>query len=191
MKGEKILIIKEEGFFAAMLGLSLSYGKIKSFNSDSDLLRTEMWKVANRLAHKGGGHNKFLESMVLWMVVTAPRYVWQEFDTYRVGITKQSGSTMHTIKKDIIYVESMDLEANEGDYQIMLDAFERIRSRGNLHDIKVALPEGFLQQREICVNYMTLQNIYRQRHNHKLNWWKEFCLELLEKVEHPEFINNK
>ena len=48
---------------------------------------------------KGGGHDKFLESIQVWFVMDMPRYFWQEFDTYRVGGSKQSESTMYTLGK--------------------------------------------------------------------------------------------
>ncbi len=75
----KTKLLHEHGSQEALLGLSLSY------DSEPNI------KVANQLAHKQGGHNKFLESIVVWLDITAPRYWWQEFDTYRIGITKQSG----------------------------------------------------------------------------------------------------
>ena len=86
-----VQIMAECGVVEAMVGLSLSYGVGKSYE--------EMLEVAKKLYNKDGGHNKFLESIVVWLNIDAPRYWWQQFDTYRVGTTKQSGSTMHTIMK--------------------------------------------------------------------------------------------
>ena len=81
----KIKILKEAGYDEALLGLSLSYNtKIE-----------RMDKVAAKLYCKDGGHNKFLESICVWLDITAARYWWQEFDTYRIGVTKLgSGTTM-------------------------------------------------------------------------------------------------
>ncbi|MCK9240314.1 hypothetical protein [Desulfocurvus sp.] len=53
--------------------------------------------MAEKLAPLDKGHNKVLESMCVWLDVRMPRYWWQEFDTYRVGVTKQSESTMHIL----------------------------------------------------------------------------------------------
>jgi len=84
-----IEIVNESGYHAAMLGLSLSYNKSLC----------AMYDVAKKLYNKDGGHNKFLESIQIWLDIKMPRYWWQEFDTYRVGVTKQSESTVHTVFK--------------------------------------------------------------------------------------------
>ena len=37
------------------------------------------------------------------------------------------------------------------------------------------LPEGWLQTRTVTLNYENLRSIYRQRENHKLTEWHQFC----------------
>ena len=59
-----------------------------------------MKEISEKLHDKDEGHNKFLESIIIWAEVTAPRYWWQEADTYRLS-TKQSESTMHTLIEEI------------------------------------------------------------------------------------------
>ena len=54
--------------------------------------------------------------------------------------------------------------------------------------LKNNLPEGYLQTRQVCVKYMTLQNIVRQRQGHRLRSWDAFIVSLLEQLEHPELI---
>ena len=81
-----VTVLNEAGYQEALLGLSLSYEQSLD----------KMPAVAERLAQRDNGHNKFLESIVVWLDVIAPRYWWQEFDTYRIGVSKQSSSTMHT-----------------------------------------------------------------------------------------------
>lgn len=41
------------------------------------------------------------------------------------------------------------------------------------------------------MSYKTLQNIYNQRKDHKLNEWKYFCDEVLKQIEHPEYIKEE
>ncbi|MCX6100676.1 MAG: hypothetical protein NTV92_04525 [Candidatus Bipolaricaulota bacterium] len=79
-------VLEEHGYDSAMLGLSLSHRQDP----------TRMPAVAQRLRSLGDGHNKLLESIVVWLDVVAPRYFGQEFDTCRVGVTRQSESTIHT-----------------------------------------------------------------------------------------------
>ena len=93
--------LKEAGYQEALLGMSLSYYDhaipLKEFWTEEKIAKAA--KQASVLAFKQGGHNKFLESMQVWLFVQATRGFWQEFDTYRVGMTKQSSSTMHTLDK--------------------------------------------------------------------------------------------
>lgn len=75
-----IEILNESGYEEAMLGLSLSFNQPVS----------NMKGVSDRLYDKDGGHNKFLESVCVWLDITMPRYWWQEFAEYRVGRSSQS-----------------------------------------------------------------------------------------------------
>jgi len=188
-----IKVLKECGYEEAIFGLGLSFNV-----TDQDMIdyipiesKKRIETVAHKLAGKGGGHNKFLESIIVWLYIDAPRSVWQEFDTYRVGMTKNSQSTMHTLLKDEIdssLFATMELKENEEDFAIILEAYKRIHSRGNLWDSKMALPEGFIQGRQICTNYKTLQNVYRQRKNHRLKWWKKNLDDMLDQLEFSKFI---
>ena len=80
----KVTILKEAGYEEALLGLSLSFNRPWS----------EMVRVSKGLYNKDGGHNKFLESIYVWLEVTAPSYWWAEADTYRFS-TQQPKSTIH------------------------------------------------------------------------------------------------
>ena len=195
----KTVILGEYGYEWALLGLSKSF-KLRR------IPHKEWWtkerfeklkKTATGMAHKDGGHNKFLESIVVWIDIEAPRAWWQEFDTYRVGMTKQSDSTMHTIHKGEVLYD--DFESNTDEK--MVDLFNEIlrdvtnnftkksRLSGcDLQRVKLALPEGFLQSRVVCTNYKTLRNMFIQRHNHNFTQWEHFICDVYEQVEHPELL---
>jgi hypothetical protein len=49
------------------------------------------------LAHGGPVHAKYRRMITVYLDITAPLYWWKEFDTYRVGVEKNSCSTMHKI----------------------------------------------------------------------------------------------
>ena len=53
--------------------------------------------LAVRLAKAGSDHRKFLRQIIVSVDITAPLYWWKEFDTYKVGTTANSCSTMHKI----------------------------------------------------------------------------------------------
>ena len=53
--------------------------------------------LMNRLYNAGPEHRKFMRQIFVTMDITAPLYWWKEFDQYKVGVTTDSCSTMHTI----------------------------------------------------------------------------------------------
>ena len=171
----KVRIIEEQGYSSALVGLSLSY------NQDP----ARMSAVAEKLRFKGDGHNKFLEMIVVWMDIDAPRYFWQQFDTYRIGITKQSESTMHTMTARPL---------QQGDFEhpvptAHLQHLNALIADEQWQGAKRDLPESFLQRRVICLNYMILQRMIRQRKTHRLAEWRTFIDEVLRQTEHPELLD--
>ena len=141
--------------------------------------------VAQKLRFKGDGHNKFLESIAVWMDIDAPRYFWQQFDTYRIGVTKQSESTMHTMTTRTLQQDDFEHPIPEAHLQHLntLIADEQWQT------VKWDLPESFLQRRIVCLNYMILQRMIRQRESHRLTEWRNFIDEVLRQAEHPELLD--
>lgn len=176
----KVKVLNESGYDESMIGLSLSWA--------SNPERAK--EIAKNLAHKTGGHNKFIESIYLWIDITAPRFWWSEADTYRLS-TKQSASTMHTIAKQLLTQENFEYPIFEETLKILNSAitnYQVIKDKPTFLFIKNNLPEGFLQRRIWVMNYAVLQNIYRQRINHKLPQWQYFLNTILSELQHPEFI---
>lgn len=179
--------VSEAGYEAALLGLSHNKKQCPE----------KMEAVARRLADKDGGHNKFLESIIVWLDVRAPRYWWQEADTFRLS-TKQSESTMHTLTGELLAVNLDDaasveafLEANFEPDSCSLQTLRAIHKAAAEQDIvgvKKRLPEGFLQTRLWCMSYRTLRNIILQRRTHRLPHWKEFIRQTLQQVDHPDLL---
>jgi hypothetical protein len=169
----KVTVLREAGIDEALLGLSLSY------NQQPDKMKA----VADRLAHKGNGESKFLESVMVWIDVTAPRYWWSQADTYRIGVSKQSQSTMHSLLKRPLTEEDCP-----GVPCQCIDAVNKAIEIGDLETAKAALPEGFLQRRIVCLSYASLQRIVKQRRSHKLAEWHVFCDEILAQANNPEWI---
>jgi thymidylate synthase ThyX len=167
-------LIEEHGELSALLGLSLSY------NQDP----ARMASIAGKLCLKGDGHNKFLESVVVWLDIDAPRYFWQQFDTYRVGVSKQSESTMHTMTVRPLRQEDFESPIP----QAYLSQLNRWVENKDWRAVKRNLPESFLQRRIVCLNYMTLQRMIRQRSSHRLVEWRAFIDAVLRQVKHPEWL---
>jgi hypothetical protein len=168
-------VLREEGYDIAALGLSLA------FNSTVE----RSFEIMPNLAHKDGGHNKFLESIVIWLDIDAPLTFWGQFDTYRVGVTKQSESTMHTLMKQYLTQADFDKPVQP---QYLEYLNEQIKAGVSVEDMKDDLPGSFRQRRIVTTNYKTLRNIYYQRKFHKITRWRTFCADVLAQIDHPEFI---
>jgi len=171
----KTTVLNESGYDEAMLGLSLSYNQPIS----------KMPAVACGLIEKGGSHVKFLESMIVWIDVTAPRFFHSQLDTYR-HVTKQSESTMHTLTKRKLTQDDFSATIPMS----ILSVINSYIGLGQLIHAKDILPESFLQRRIVCTSYKTLANMYAQRIDHKLPQWQEFLSAVVDGVEHPEFVRN-
>ena len=184
MRVEKV---EEAGYDAALRGLA----------HNKKQCAEDMSHIAQKLAGRDGGHNKFLESIIIWLDVQAPRYWWQEADTFRLS-TKQSQSTMHTLMKELVGVDMDDagavsefVETNFEPGSCSFDTLCGIRdavSRNDIVEVKKQLPEGFLQKRLWCMSYRTLRNIILQRRHHRLPHWSSFIVQTLEQIEHSELL---
>jgi len=188
----KVSIINEQGIHETLMGLGLSYGLTSNIDLldliyDVELIK-KLLKVTITLAFKGLGHSKFLESIQMWIDITAPIFWWNQFDTYRVGISKQSESKMHTILKVKEFTSDMfELGLEDPDLDHLNDLLDRKQFEQLIND----LPQGFLQRRIVNLNYKTLQNIVQQRKSHKLAQWKEFVSEIEKQSLYPEFLFKK
>jgi hypothetical protein len=169
--------LEEAGYHSAMFGLAL--------NKNQD--PTKMHQIAEILSDKDKGHNKFLESIYVWLGVKAPRYWWSEADTYRLS-SKQSQSTIHTLMKAPLVYNDFEDNDIEPDYLEMLN---RKIDDNDFLGLKKRLPEGFMQGREWCLSKKTLRNIIVQRDSHKLPHWSSFIEQVISQVNYPEFLKKR
>lgn len=111
----------------------------------------------------------------------------KEMDTYKIGTTSNSTSTMHKLADTPISLTCFEL-GKEGEDLVhpktndFINYLESVRQKYIETKNKVYwkelirwLPESWLQTRTWSANYEVLRNIYRQRKNHKLTEWQEFC----------------
>jgi hypothetical protein len=134
---------------------------------------------------------KFLRSICVWVYIQAPRCWWSEFDTYTVGMTKNSSSTMHTLDKRETAVVDYAIGTSVASINAFNEVLKLYKEKSvSISELKCNLPEGWLQERQICTNYSVLKNILNQREGHRLKYWKQFNTDILMQLEHPEFIGN-
>jgi len=136
-------------------------------------------ELAKKLVVGGSEHRKFLRLIQVWVTLDMPRYVWTEFDTYKVGVTRVSCSTMHKLGHRVL------TEADFQDGAVLPETLSTLNKWGEQYRItkdyeyvkeaKKILPEGFLQRSDVCMNYEVAINMYLQRRNHRLPEWKLIC----------------
>lgn len=151
-------------------------------------------KLAQRMIGGGPEEAKFLRQIFVTMDINAPFFWWKEMDTYKVGTTANSCSTMHKLtsrefaSQDFSFDELIE-DFDEQDQQLISDIrvntlnyCEELRKRyletkdKNLWRVLIEiLPSAYMQKRTWTANYQVLRNIYFQRRNHKLQEWKDFC----------------
>jgi hypothetical protein len=188
----KVKIIEEHGYDTALRGMAYSF-KDRVLDPESwwKEQRERATKRAPKLAPMGGGHNKFIRQIELWVDIEMCRAMWSEFDTYKVGTVADSESTMHTLSKRA--PNQYDFE--DGTPEVVIMAFQEVwkylkENGGDIAVLKQALPEGYLQRRMVTMNYEVLRNIISQRQGHRFKWWDVFIKEIMSQVEHPELLQD-
>lgn len=181
-----VTVVNECGYSEAIQGLS--------YNKEQPI--DKMYRVLEKLAPLDKGHNKVLRMIQVWLEMTAPRFFWQEFDTYKIGTTASSQSTMHSIHKRLLSEDDFDNKIITHETLELLNSFikdlqeeENVQFRNSLLlKIKQVLPEAYLQKRMVNLNYATLRNIILQRKTHRLPHWQEFIFQIKNQLEHSELL---
>lgn len=166
-----------------------------------------------RLAKGGSVHAKYRRMIVVTCDITAPLYWWKEFDTYKVGTVANSCSTMHKIHAKEFTLDDFStdrmFETDNGwiedgrdmKYLSPLTFFEGVVCQLNCYRERFLatgdkmwweqmiqlLPTSYNQKRTIQLNYEVLVGMYRDRKNHKLNEWVDFC-KWIESLPHSDVI---
>ena len=149
--------------------------------------------LAMRLCKAGSEHRKFLRQIQVCVDITAPLYFFKEFDTYKVGTTANSTSTMHKLASTPITMNCFELDDYADRLQLIDPQHLDVRVNSFLNDLEQLrqlynqtkdkrywkelvrwLPEGWLQTRTVTMNYENLRAICRQRGGHKLTEWHQF-----------------
>lgn len=197
----------ENALIGMRLPMSFDYEDAKSkvdsiFNHDGSLMTVgeKDLKVMKNLvtadegtfsdgaAKVGSPNSKFLRDIHVQVCITAPIYLWKEIDTYKIGTTRNSSSTMHKLASTPI---TMDCFEKFNSYPTDWLFEEWTRTLGNLEALRVEynetknkeiweclikmLPESWLQTSVLDLNYAVLRDMYCWRKNHKLTEWHTIC----------------
>ena len=182
-----IKTLEVAGFFSALKAMRNPMDSWAKSDSRRGSVGKKDRELSMKLAKAGTEHAKHLRMIQVWADITAPRYWWTEFDTYRLGVEKVSCSTMHTLMKRELTVD--DFEHDSYPMIELTETTDGINSQMDLYrqyendpetrkvvwrGIIQMLPQSFLQTRTVMMSYAALRNIYRQREGHKLKEWHQF-----------------
>lgn len=186
MKFENTAVFNIEGALRGMRNPKNSWDKSdSSYNSDGKYVIGENdMKLAKTLVLAGSEHRKFLRQIFVSVDITAPLYWWKQFDTYKVGTTANSTSTMHKLLASPITVDCFEIDGLEKDspsfnlLKSIAKSCDDMREFAAKHNDKSVwrmlisiLPCSWLQKRTVTMNYENLYGMVHQRLNHKLNEW--------------------
>ena len=141
--------------------------------------------LMQRLFKAGTEHRKFMRQIFVSMDITAPLYWWKEFDTYKVGTTANSCSTMHKIHSKEFTLDDFSHE-HLCDHSIM--TMQKVIDNLNIErqnflvskdkwcwwQMIQLLPTSYNQKRTITMTYENAASMIKQRSGHKLDEWREF-----------------
>ena len=153
-------------------------------------------RLAKALINGGSEHRKFLRQIMVTVDITAPLYWWKEFDTYKVGTTANSTSTMHKLTSKPITIDCFEIDDYDDSLHIgsvpgtgdpycvgvftedFIDFLENLRltyletnDKAYWKELVRWLPESWLQTRTVTMNYENLLSMAHQRKHHKLVEW--------------------
>ena len=164
-----------------------------------------------RLYKAGHPHRKYLRQIMVSMNITAPLYWWKEFDTYKVGVTRNSCSTMHKIHSKEFTLDDFSHEhliSDEPvpckivsprqclDVQIQVlntyrEMYLEYKDKKYWWQMIQLLPSSYNQKATITCNYENIVNIIEYRSDHKLDEWRTFCETMLNELPYlKEIIND-
>lgn len=214
IKIEKVVVSSPDQWEAIIRGARnpLNSWHLSDTNIETDniILGEKDTNLLQKLANAGTSHAKYRRMINVYLDITAPLYWWSEYDTYKVGTVANSCSKMHKIHAKEFTLEDFSHEHLDGTYvcaKTEKDAFSSwdilyLTIKGlNWHREKFLetndkkywwqliqlLPSSYNQKRTVMLNYEVLANIYKDRKNHKLDEWQDFC-KWIETLPYAEFI---
>lgn len=208
MKFEKTQVFNFQGAFRGLRNPKNSWNKSDSYicdekhcsrcdSTNKDCTQPDGYyigpndmKLAKALIQGGPEHRKFLRQIFVSVDITAPLYFFKQFDTYKIGTTANSTSTMHKLTSKPITLDCFEIDDFNSDLEyyatnttgmlsdLIIEQLEFLRQKyletkdkRYWKQLVRWLPQGWLQTRTWTANYEVIRTMVHQRQNHKLNQW--------------------
>ena len=155
--------------------------------------------LMQRLFNAGTDHRKYLRMITVYADITAPLYWWKEYDTYKVGTTANSCSTMHKLTAKEFTIEDFSFEdCDKWTKDVVCSCIINALNINRLKYLETKdkklwrqmiqlLPTSYNQKRTVMLNYEVLANIYKSRQGHKLKEWHDF-IEWIERLPYTDIF---
>lgn len=196
------------GFEHAIRGMrnpKASWDKSDSYRADDGTFVVGPADMAlmRKLIKAGSEHRKFMRQIEVSVDISSGLHWWKEFDTYKIGTTANSTSTMHKIATTPITIDMFETDDYKPDLPFsftddqkfnlnlftdyMISVLERLREycqdeeldeqtrKAYWKELIRWLPCGWLQTRTVTMSYEVLLRICSpgQRRHHKLTEWSK------------------
>lgn len=165
-----------------------SWAKSDSFYDENGqyVLGAADMSLAARLCGAGTDHRKFIRQIFISVDITAPLYWWKEYDTYKVGTTANSTSTMHKIHSKPFEMADFStdrmnqsalacMEKTVQCLEALRLAYLESKDKTVWYSMIQLLPSSYNQMRTCTFSYENAANMYHARKAHKLDEWHVFC----------------
>lgn len=168
-------------------------------------------ELMQKLIKAGSEHREFMRQIMVSVDITAPLYWWKEFDSYKVGTTSNSTSTMHMLASKPITLDCFEM----GDFEevnlsngfsntkyvwntFIIPVLEELRQIYNTtrdkrywKELVRLLPESWLQTKTVTMNYdnirtENIRTMIHQKTNHKLTEWSKDFIEWVKTLPYSE-----
>lgn len=129
-------------------------------------------KLAQALILAGPEHAKFLRQIFVSVDITAPLYWWKEFDTYKVGTTANSTSTMHKIASKPITIDLFEIGDYRNELSLIDDQILGVRIDCFIDDLE-QLRQLYLMNLEKAKEFETDSSEHAEYMHLAKSYWKE------------------
>lgn len=161
-------------------GLNESIRRAKfPMSVDTDSLNDTLTEGIKKLAKSkaGEGHDQWLTGVVVQFDVTGSLKWWTEAQRYHFLDFVSSQSTMHRITRFDIADQCNEYVRPEAIVLVeeQVAWYNANPTPENYLRVLYNIPTGFCLTAGMTTNYRQLKTIYKQRKNHRLPEWREFC----------------
>lgn len=169
---------------AKVYGLKNSVRRAKfPMNVDVGTINTELTKGIEVIAQSpgGSGHDQWLTGVIVQFDLTFSNKVWVEAERYHFLDFVSSQSTMHRMARynpyDSYneYVDPRIVEIMHSKIALYNETTDPTEKANRYLELLYSNPAGFKITAGMTTNYRQLKTIYKQRKNHRLPEWREFC----------------